>query len=85
MFGVGYSCVDGAADCTVVKVVVKDRTEGAGEEKVLPSPPPCELKPPPAVAMVPVLEYAASEIAVSPLVEMVGALDFTPVAGVGFS
>lgn len=74
--------MDGAADCTVVKVVVNDRTEGAGEENVLPSPPPFELRPPPAVAVVPALEYAASDIAVSPFVEIVGAFDFKPVAGV---
>jgi hypothetical protein len=34
------------------------------------------LTPPPVVvAIVPALEYAASEIAVSPFVEMVGAVD----------
>lgn len=73
---------EGAVDCTVVSVVVNDRTEGAGEEKVLPSPPPAELMPPPAVvAIVPALEYAASESAVSPVVESVGAVDFALVAG----
>jgi hypothetical protein len=61
-------------------VVVSDRTDGAGEEKVLPSPPPCELIPPPTVAIVPALEYAASDIAVSPLVEIVGVIDFALVA-----
>lgn len=75
-----YRWPEGAADCTVVKVVVSDRTDGAGEEKVLPSPPPLELIPPPAVAIVPALEYAASEIAVSPLVEIVGAVDLVLVA-----
>ena len=36
--------LDGAADCIVVSVVVIDRTEGAGDENVLPSPPrPLEL------------------------------------------
>lgn len=78
MFGAGYSWVDGAADCTVVKVVVNDRTEGAGEENVLPSPPPWVLISPPPVANVPALEYPVSEIAVSPLVETVGAFDFAP-------
>lgn len=62
-------------------MVVSDRTDGAGEEKVLPSPPPWELIPPPTVAIVPALEYAASEIAVSPFVEIVGAVDFALVAG----
>jgi hypothetical protein len=61
--------------------VVNERTDGAGDEKVLPSPPPRELIPPPAVAIVPALEYAASEMAVSPFVEMVGAVDFALVAG----
>ena len=70
--------MEGAADCTVVKVVVNDRTEGAGEEKVLPSPPPCVLISPPPVANVPAFEYPASEIAVSPFVETVGAFDLAP-------
>lgn len=66
----------------MVKVVVNDRTEGAGEEKVLPSSPQFELIAPPAVAMVPALEYAASDTAVSPpLVDTVGAADFCPVPG----
>lgn len=49
---------DGAEDCMVVKVVVRDRTDGAGEENVLPSPPPLllELNAPPVVAAVPVFE-----------------------------
>jgi len=42
----------GAAECMVVSVVVSDRTEGAGEEKVL-SAPRAELTPPPIVALVP--------------------------------
>lgn len=71
---------DGAADCTVVRVVVRDRTDGAGEEKVLPSPPPLELMPPPAVADVPALENAVSDIVASPFVERVGATDFLPFA-----
>jgi hypothetical protein len=65
---------------------VSDRTDGAGDEKVLPSPPPIVLTPPPVVvAIVPALEYAASEIAVSPFVEMVGAVDLAPVAATWFS
>lgn len=47
----------------VVNVVVRDLTDGAGEEKVLPSPPPsrCELTPPLVVAAVPAFEVAPSE------------------------
>lgn len=75
-----YRWADGAADCTVVKVVVNDRTEGAGDENVLPSPPPLELIPPPAVANVPAFEYD-----VSPLVEMVGVVDLALVVGIWFS
>ena len=54
---------DGAADCMVVRVVVKERTDGAGEENVLPSPPPIpvELRAPPAVALVPAFEGARSD------------------------
>lgn len=44
----------------VVRVVVRDRTEGAGEEKVL-SPPFRESRPPPAVRLVPVTEDAICE------------------------
>lgn len=62
----------------MVNVVVNDRTEGAGEENVLPSSPAFELMAPPAVAMVPALEYAASDTAVSPFVDTVGAADFVP-------
>ena len=45
---------EGAADCIVVRVVVKERTEGARDENVLPSPPsiPLELGPPPLVPLV---------------------------------
>ena len=59
--------------------------EGAGDEKVLPSPPPCVLNPSVPVVNVPALEYAASENPASPLVEMVGAADFALVRGAGFS
>lgn len=48
--------LEGAADWMVVRVVVKERTEGAGEEKVLPSPPPIELRGPPTVDLVPAFD-----------------------------
>jgi hypothetical protein len=80
-----YNWIEGAAECTVVKVVANERMEGAGDEKVLPSPPPCVLKPSVPVARVPALEYAASENPASPFVEMVGAADFAVVKGAGFS
>lgn len=51
-----YSWVEGAAECTVVRVVVIDRIEGAGDEKVLPSPPPWVLNPSVPVVNVPALE-----------------------------
>lgn len=41
----------------VVKVVVSDRTDGAGLEKVL-SPPRLDSRPPPMVRLVPVTELA---------------------------
>jgi len=68
---------EGAADWMVVRVVVKERTEGAGDENVLPSPPPRPLEPkvPPAVVHVPAFECSASEWIVSRLVETVGAAD----------
>lgn len=69
----------------MVNVVASDRTEGAGDENVLPSPPPLVLTPPPTVAMVPAFEYAASESAVSPFVEIVGAADLAPAVGTWFS
>jgi hypothetical protein len=73
---------DGAVDCIVVKVVESDLTEGAGDEKVLPSPPPIpfELTAPPTVAVVPAFEFVASE-RVSLFVDIVGAIDFLPIVG----
>ena len=72
--------LEGAADWMVVRVVVRERTEGAGDEKVLPSPPvwPLELRPPPTVTAVPAFEstVGVSEMTVSFVVETVGALDF---------
>jgi hypothetical protein len=55
----------------VVKVVVMDLTECAGDENVLFLSPSVLA----AVAFVPALEFAASEAAVSAVVERVGALD----------
>lgn len=74
---------DGADDCIVVNVVVSDRTDGAGEENVLPSPPPFPLvlRAPPAVPVVPALEGAVSELTVSGLVDSVGAADFVLIVG----
>lgn len=73
---------EGAVDCMVVNVVVRDLTDGAGEENVLPSPPPkpLELTPPPTVAAVPAFEGAASE-RVSWVVDTVGAIDLLPIVG----
>ena len=47
----------GATDWIVVKVVVKDRTDGAGLEKVL-SPPRLDSTPPAIVRCVPAMELA---------------------------
>jgi hypothetical protein len=72
----------GAAECIVVRVVVKDRTDGAGEEKVL-SPWPV-LTPPPIVAAVPAADDAPCEGAASewgPSVDIVGAEDLLPMVG----
>lgn len=76
------SC-EGAADCIVVKVVVRDRTDGAGDEKVLPSRAlmPFELTVAPSVAVVPALEVAASEWTVSAFVARVGAVDLLLMVG----
>lgn len=65
---------EGAADCMVVNVVVKERTEGAGEENVLPSPPsiPFELRPPPVVPLVSAFD-CVSECTVSGYVPSVRA------------
>ena len=51
--------------------MVKERTDGAGEENVLLAPPSVRA----AVALVPALDAAMSLIAVSPLVEMVARLE----------
>lgn len=72
----------GAAECIVVSVVVRDRTDGAGDEKVL-SPWP-EPTPPPTVADVSTADGASSEGGVSecgPSVDIVGAADLFPMVG----
>jgi hypothetical protein len=60
----GLAAPLGASDCIVVRVVVRERTEGAGEENVL-SPPLRESKPPPAVRLVPATDDARWEGAVT--------------------
>ena len=67
----------------MVSVVVNDRTDGAGDENVLPSPPPTplELTAPPTVAVVPAFECAASELTVSVFVATVGAVDLLLIVG----
>lgn len=72
----------------MVSVVVSERTDGAGEEKVL-SAPLAELTPQPTVAVVPSpedapCEGAASECVVSGSVDMVGAVDLLPIVGGAF-
>lgn len=78
---------DGADDCIVVSVVVKDRTDGAGEENVLPSPPPLPpaLNVPPTVPVVPVFDGAVSELTVSGFVDKVGAVDLLLMVGACWS
>ena len=70
-------------DWMVVSVVVRERTDGVGEENVLPSPPPFsfELMAPPVVAVVSAFEYPVSELTVSGLVDTVGAIDLLPIVG----
>lgn len=71
-------------DWMVVKVVARERTEGAGDEKVL-SPPRRNSTPPFAVRVVPVTEEApcdgAVDLEVSFSVDMVGAMDRPPAVG----
>jgi hypothetical protein len=72
----------GAAECMVVRVVVKDRTDGAGDEKVL-SPWPV-LTPPPIVADVPAADDVPCEGAASewgPSIDIVGVEDLLPKVG----
>jgi hypothetical protein len=79
--------VGAAPEWMVVRVVVRDRTEGAGDENVLSGPRP-ELTPHPTVAVVPSpdeapCEAATSECAKSGSVDNVGAVDLLPVVGGG--
>lgn len=71
-------------DWMVVNVVASERTEGAGEEKVL-SPPLGNSVPPFTVRLVPVMDEAPCEAAVdlevSFSVDMVGAMDLPPAVG----
>jgi hypothetical protein len=71
-------------DCIVVKVVARERTEGAGDEKVL-SPPLRNSIPPFAVRLVPVRDEApcdgAVDLEVSFSVDIVGAMDLPPAVG----
>lgn len=61
--------------------MVSDRSEGAGDEKVLFSSPSVLV----AVALVPVLDCAVSDWVVSPLVDSVGAVDLALVMGWPFA
>lgn len=75
----------GPMDWIVVSVVVRERTDGAGEEKVL-SPPLRESKPPFAVRLVPVTDDAMCDGAFmerppSWSVDTVGAMDIAPAVG----
>lgn len=72
----------GAIDWIVVSVVVRERTEGAGEEKVL-SAPLRDSSPPLAVRLVPATDDApwdgaVIDRAISWSVETVGAADLAP-------
>lgn len=61
----------GVVDCIVVNVVVIDRSEGAGEEKVLSLSPSVRA----AVAVVPTPDLLVSDMVVSAVVPNVGARD----------
>lgn len=68
-------------ECTVVRVVVKERRDGAGEEKVLSAP--LLMLGPPMVGVVPsaddaACDCAATERAASRSVDTVGAFDLYP-------
>jgi hypothetical protein len=87
LFALGLLCdvgaVGAAADCIVVSVVVNDRIDGAGDEKVLSFPRPV-LIPHPAVPAVPPPDDAACDCAVSECVtsvHIVAAVDLFPIVG----
>lgn len=61
--GLPWAVPFGAKDWMVVRVVVRERTEGAGEEKVL-SPPRRDSRPPWAVRLVPARDEAPCDRAV---------------------
>ena len=67
----GFPWPEVATDWTVVRVVAIDRTDGAGEEKVLLGPPSVLA----AVALVPALDPVVSLMAVSPVVDSVAGLE----------
>lgn len=73
----------GAIDCMVVRVVVRDRTEGAGDEKVL-SPPRRDSTPPWAVRLVPARDDAPWDRAVMDR-EPSRSADLAPAVGGGRS
>lgn len=79
MVGIVWELGFGAMDWIVVRVVVSERTDGAGDEKVL-SPPRRDSMPPFAVLLVPAREEAPCDAAatdrdVSCSVDIVGAMD----------
>jgi hypothetical protein len=89
VLGVGFATPFAAvlAECIVVRVVARDRSDGAGDEKVLSAPRPV-LGPPPTVPAVPApdeapCDCAASECAKSGSVDDVGATDLFPIVGGG--
>jgi hypothetical protein len=71
-----------AVECTVVRVVVSDRRDGAGDENVLSAPLPV-LGPPPTVADVPAPDEAPWDCVASASVDIVGATDRFPIVGGG--
>lgn len=72
----------GAADCIVVRVVVNDLTDGAGEENVLPAPFPV-LVAYPAVAVVASPDDGACEVAASERATSVDTVAVTDLFGGG--
>jgi hypothetical protein len=71
-----------AVECIVVRVVVNDRRDGAGDENVLSAPLPV-LGTPPTVADVPAPDEAPWDCAASASVDIVGATDRFPIVGGG--